>query len=108
MDALSVNINDIKWIPAEEYPAGTEKKVLSAGDSTSPRTILLKLPPGWLMDSHSHRFTELHYILEGEYESQGKKYSSGTFRLIPGEVEHGPFSTKSGAIIMVVWCTLAE
>lgn len=108
MNAVTVNANSLEWHAAEEYPSGAEEKVLSVGGDMAPRTILLKLPPGWVMDSHSHRFTELHYVLEGEYESQGEKYPSGTFRVIPKEVEHGPFSTKTGAIIMVVWCTLRE
>lgn len=108
MNAVSINANDLKWSSAAEYATGAEEKVLSVGGGMAPRTILLKLPPGWAMDSHSHRFTELHYVLEGEYESQGKKYPSGTFRVIPGEVEHGPFSTKTGAVIMVTWCSLGE
>ena len=69
---------------------------------------MLKLPPGWKMDNHSHRFTELHYVVEGQIESQSKKYSAGTFRVIPKEVEHGPFSSETGAIVLVVWCSLAE
>ena len=108
MKAVSVNVNDLEWSRATEYPARTEEKVLSMSGSIAPRTILLKLPPGWEMDSHSHRFTELHYVLEGQIESQGQQYPVGTFRVIPKEVEHGPFSSKSGAIVLVIWCTLAE
>jgi anti-sigma factor ChrR (cupin superfamily) len=108
MNAVSVNVNDLKWSGAVEYPTGTEEKVLSVGGSIAPRTIMLRLPPGWKMDSHSHRFTELHYILEGQIESQGKKYLAGTFRVIPKEVEHGPFSSETGAIVLVVWCSLTD
>ena len=108
MKAVNVNINNMKWNGAAEYPAGTEEKVLSAGGSIAPRVIMLKLPPGWKMDGHSHRFTELHYVLEGQIESQGQKYSAGTFRVIPKEVEHGPFSSETGAIVLVVWCSLTE
>ena len=108
MNAVSVNANDLKWRAAENYPVGAEEKVLSVGGGIAPRTILLRLPPGWIMESHSHRFTELHYVLEGEYESQGERYPTGTFRVIPKEVEHGPFSTEKGAVIMVVWCSLQE
>ena len=108
MNAISINTNDLEWSAAGVYPTGAEEKVLSVGGGMAPRTILLKLPPGWKMDGHSHRFTELHYVLEGEYESQEEKYPSGTFRVIPKEVEHGPFSTKTGAVIMVTWCSLVE
>jgi len=108
MNALSVNVNDLEWTGASEYPTGTEEKVLSVGGNAAPRTILLKLPPGWKMDSHSHRFTELHYVLEGQIESQGQKYPAGTFRLVPSTVNHGPFSSEIGAIVLVIWCSLAE
>ena len=108
MKAVSVNIRDLEWSGATEYPAGTEEKVLSIGGSVAPRATMLRLPPGWRMDSHSHRFTELHYVLEGQVESQGRTYPSGTFRVIPKEVEHGPFTAETGAVVLVIWCTLAE
>lgn len=106
MNAVTVNANDLNWQPAETYPAGAEQKVLSVGGVMAPRTILLKLPPGWDMKAHSHVFTELHYVLEGEYESLGETYRQGIFRVIPKEVEHGPFTTQEGAIILVTWCEM--
>ncbi len=108
MNAVRVNVNDLEWSGAAEYPTGTEEKVLSIGGNIAPRAIMLKLPPGWRMDSHSHRFTELHYVLEGQVESQGQKYAAGTFRVIPKEVEHGPYSSETGAIVLVIWCSLTE
>jgi anti-sigma factor ChrR (cupin superfamily) len=106
MNAVTINANDLEWRPAKSYPKGTEEKVLSTGGTVAPRTILLKIPVGWRMDAHSHVYTELHYVLEGEYESQGEKFPSGTFRVIPKEVEHGPFITKTGAVIFVTWCEI--
>ena len=108
MNAVSINTNDLKWQPAKGYSTGAEEKLLSVGGSIAPRTILLKIPAGWSMDEHSHIYTELHYILEGEYESKDETYTSGTFRVIPKEVEHGPFTTKRGAIILITWCTLQD
>lgn len=98
----------MKWQAAEGYSAGAEEKVLSVGGGMAPRTILLKIPSGWSMDAHSHIYTELHYVLEGKYESEGETYQSGTFRVIPKEVEHGPFTSKTGAIILITWCSLQE
>jgi len=108
MNSIDINTNNIEWVDALSYPQGAKEKVLSIGSDMAPRTILLKIPAGWKMDSHSHTHTELHYVLEGEYESQGETYPSGTFRIIPKEVNHGPFITKTGATIMVVWCVLKE
>ena len=108
MKTVSINVNDLEWTKATEYPGGTKEKVLAVGGSIAPRTVMLKLPPGWKMDGHSHRFTELHYVMEGQIESQGQKYPAGTFRVIPKAVEHGPFGSETGAIVLVVWCSLVE
>jgi anti-sigma factor ChrR (cupin superfamily) len=108
MNSVNINANDVEWQDSLIYPAGAKEKVLSVGSDMAPRTILLKIPPGWSIDSHSHTHTELHYVLEGEYQSQGETYPGGTFRIIPKEVSHGPFSTKTGATILVVWCVLKE
>lgn len=108
MNSIDVNANEIEWKDASGYPAGAKEKVLNTGSDMAPRSILLKLPPGWSMDLHYHRYTELHYVMEGEYESGDKVFSSGTFRIIPKEIEHGPFTTKTGAVILIVWCILRE
>jgi len=108
MNAISVDAGKLSWQPAPDYPGGAQKKVLSEETATTPRTILLKIPAGWKMDAHSHRFTELHYVLEGEYESDGIVFRSGTFRMIPKEMEHGPFSSEKGAVVLISWCGLKE
>ena len=58
------------------------------------------------MDEHVHVYTELDYVLEGEYESQGKIYPAGAFRMIPKHMNHGPFRTETGAIVLVIWVEL--
>jgi anti-sigma factor ChrR (cupin superfamily) len=108
MDPISVNTNKMNWQRAREYPGEAEEKILSAGGDMAPRSILLRIPAGWSMDAHSHRFTEVHYVLEGEYESEGDTFPAGTFRVIPKEVEHGPFVSRQGAIILITWCALKE
>ncbi|MBD3170663.1 MAG: cupin domain-containing protein [candidate division Zixibacteria bacterium] len=108
MNAVDVNTNDIGWSNALDYPAGAEAKVMTMGGGMAPRSILLKIPPGWEMQSHSHAFTELHYVLEGSYECHHKVYTEGAFRIIPKEVKHGPFSTKTGATILIIYCSMSE
>lgn len=108
MNAVNINVYEMDWRPALEYPGGADEKVLSQGGSIAPRTILLRIPPGWSMDRHAHRHTELHYVLEGSYESDGETHPAGTFRMIPREVEHGPFRTQDGATVLIVWCALPE
>ena len=66
-------------------------------------TILLKMPAGFYIAPHSHVTTEQHFVLEGEYHSQGKSYPAGSYQLFAAGEEHGPFESKEGALILVVW-----
>ncbi len=108
MKTISVNVNEMDWQHAVGYPGKAEEKVLSHGDTNAPRSILLKIPADWNMEAHSHRYTELHFVLEGEYESDGDIFGAGTFRMIPKEVEHGPFGSHSGATVLIIWCDIRE
>ena len=106
MEEITVNINDLEWQESKEYPLGAGVKVLSDGSGITPRVILLKFPPDWRMESHTHQYTEQHLILEGEYESRGRIYPEGTFRTIPPGTDHGPFTATKWTVIMVTWCAL--
>lgn len=89
------------WENAEGYKEGTRIKTLR--NDVDSKTVLLKLPQDFVLSSHTHVYNEQHLILEGEYESEGVKYHSGTYRFIPAHKDHGPFTSKSGAVILVIW-----
>jgi len=55
------------------------------------------------MEGHSHTTVEQHFVLQGEYESEGRVYKAGTYRLIPKHKTHGPFKSSKGAVILVIW-----
>ena len=93
--------DELGWENADGYPVGTRVKTLR--DEEGAKTVLLKLPKGFHMEAHTHMCNEQHMILDGEYESEGNVYSSGTYRLIHAHQNHGPFTSKSGAIILVIW-----
>lgn len=92
---------DSNWEDANGYPKGTKKKVLR--DEDNLKTILLKLPKGFKMGSHSHITTEQHFVLEGEYTSDGEVYPAGSYQIFLAHDEHGPFVSENGALILVVW-----
>jgi anti-sigma factor ChrR (cupin superfamily) len=94
---------EVEWDTAASYPAGTQWKVLRRGSHGEPKTILLKLAPGFEMASHSHVHVEHHYVLSGEYESQGERFLPATYRVIPKHMNHGPFRSATGAELLVVW-----
>ena len=101
MKELSVNYKNMEWEECGGYPKGTQMKMLRYGEDT--KTFLLKLPPGFNMQDHSHLATEQHFVLEGEYDSGGITYATGTYRYIPAHANHGPFISEKGAIVLVVY-----
>lgn len=103
MEEISVRESDLSWEPAEGFSVGTVWKVLRRDSENQPLTVLLKLPPGFERKEHSHVFVEHHYILEGEYESMGKRYRAGSYRMIPKHSDHGPFRSETGAMLLVIW-----
>jgi len=101
MDEKCVNYNQMEWEDAIAYPAGSQRKVLRK--KTSPITMLLKMPPGFHMDVHCHTTTEQHFVLEGQYTSEGKTCGPGSYRLVPAGATHGPFISEKGAVVLVVY-----
>jgi len=103
MQEVSLNYKEMPWEDAETYPPGTKMKVLRRDERGQPLTVVLKLQGRFEMGAHSHIGTEQHFVLEGEYESEGRVYKTGSYRLIPVETPHGPFTSKKGAVILVLW-----
>jgi len=101
MEEMHNLFDDSNWINAPEYPDGTKKKVLH--DEKGVKTVLLKFPEGFYMAPHSHINAEQHFVLKGEYISGGKVYPEGTFRHFVAHENHGPFESKHGALVLVIW-----
>ena len=103
----AINIFDADgWESSHHYPAGTMQKVLR--DEAGGKTILLRLPAGFRMSSHAHVAAEQHIVLEGSYASEGRIYAKGSYRLIQGHEDHGPFESEKGALILVVYDPLTS
>ncbi len=99
---MIVNCNSMEWEKAGKgYPPGTKIKVLR--DDESGRTVILLLPKGFVMEGHSHIKSEQHFVLQGQYEIEEKVYSQGTYQLIHPNTTHGPFKSKTGAEVLVIW-----
>ena len=102
MSNMVVNCNSMEWQEAEKgYPSGTKIKVLR--DDDGGRTVILQLPKDFKMEGHSHIKNEQHFVLKGQYEIGEKVYSQGTYQLIHSNMTHGPFTSKTGAEVLVVW-----
>jgi anti-sigma factor ChrR (cupin superfamily) len=93
--------DDAHWKDAPEYGSGAEKKTLR--DENGRKTILLKLPVNFHMADHTHISTEQHFILKGEYKSEGKIYREGDYQIFSEHENHGPLESAKGALVLVVW-----
>lgn len=105
MQEERVETRRIAWEDAPGYPPGTRMKVLHR--TTIVDRFLLHLPRGFEMDAHSHIYSEEHFVLEGEYQSEGQTWERGAYRRIPAHVSHGPFTSDTGAILLVIRGCLA-
>jgi len=103
MKEASLNYQEMQWEEARSYPPGTLMRVLRRDEKGRPLTLILKVGEGFKMASHSHVGTEQHFVLEGEYQSEGRIYQAGSYRLIPERTSHGPFHSEKGAVILVLW-----
>lgn len=97
-----VNCNSLEWQDAEDnFPGGTKIKILR--DDADGRTVILRLPKGFRMEGHTHIKNEQHFILKGQYEINGKVCSQGTYQLIHKDMTHGPYTSETGAEVLVIW-----
>ncbi|HCC71852.1 MAG TPA: hypothetical protein DEQ09_11985 [Bacteroidales bacterium] len=95
--------DDSNWQMAPEYTSQARKKVLH--DEGGLKIILLKLHAGFNLAPHSHLMSEQHVILKGEYEGEGQVFPEGSYRSFKAHQKHGPFKSKDGALILVIWGT---
>ncbi len=97
-----INLFDqLNWEKADNYPEGTFKKTLR--DENGAKTILLKMPAGFRMEPHSHITTEQNLVIEGSLTFDGKTYNKGSYQLFNARENHGPFYSRDGALVLVIW-----
>ena len=101
MKNLKNLFDQFNWEKADNYPDGTFKKTLREEDGA--KTILLRLPEGFSMELHSHVTTEQQFILKGSYTNKGIAYHEGSYQVFYTHEEHGPFYSKDGALVLVIW-----
>jgi quercetin dioxygenase-like cupin family protein len=102
----TVEASKIEAIPAP-FPKtkGTATlKVLNSEPSLGPAVALLTMEPGSEVPRHLHeRTTEMSYVLDGDFISEGITYGKGTiFNITPNTI-HGPHTTKTGCSVLVTF-----
>jgi quercetin dioxygenase-like cupin family protein len=102
----TVEASKIEAIPAP-FPKtkGTATlKVLNSEPSLGPAVALLTMEPGSEVPRHLHeRTTEMSYVLDGDFISEGISYPEGTIFNIKPNTIHGPHTTKTGCSVLVTF-----
>ncbi len=58
------------------------------------------------MAPHSHTVTEQDFVLEGKYTVDGEEFVKAPNQIYSPHDEHGPFESKEGALVLVIWDAL--
>ena len=102
----AVEGSKIEAIPAPfpETKGIATLKVLNSEESLGPAVALLRMEPGSEIPRHLHeRTTEMSYVLDGDFISEGISYSKGTEINIKPNTVHGPHTTKTGCSVLVTF-----
>jgi hypothetical protein len=94
---------EMAWEPSPLFPGYAEVKILRSEAEGGARTLLVRLPPGGKIVPHSHLAAVQHYVLDGEYETEGKIFRAGAYRLLPKDADVGTIYTQKGAMILMIY-----
>lgn len=102
----TVAVAKIEAIPAP-FPntkGNATLRVLNSDPSLGPAVALLRMEPGSEIPRHLHeRTTEMSYVLDGDFISEGVSYPKGTEINIKPNTIHGPHTTKTGCSVLVTF-----
>lgn len=103
MSMTECQVQDLKWEELRQFPGTGEVKVLRDTPESGAKTMIVKLPPGGRVEPHSHPAVVQHYVLEGEYEQQGKTYARGAYRMLPQHADMSEITTGQGATVLMIY-----
>ena len=102
----TVEASKVEAIPApfHETKGSATLKVLNSDQSLGPAVALLTMEPGSEIPRHVHeRTTEMSYVLDGDFISEGISHPEGTVISIKPNTVHGPHTTKTGCSVLVTF-----
>ena len=103
MTEFTLYTPDMTWESLSFFPGNAEVKILRSEPEGGCRTLLVRLPPSGEISPHNHLGVVQHYVLEGEYETEGEMFGPGTYRMLPKHAKVGTISTAKGAVILMIY-----
>lgn len=91
------------WEPLRRFPGTAEVKELRDEADCGANTMLVRIPAGGHLAPHSHEGVVQHYVLDGEYESEGRSFAVGTYRRLPRHANMAPVSTARGVTLLIIY-----
>jgi hypothetical protein len=103
MEEVILDTKALEWDKLRKFPGEGQAKVLRDEAGGGAKSMIVKLPAGGKIVPHTHLAEVQHYVLEGEYESDGKAFPAGTYRLLPKNANLPPISTKNGVVVLMIY-----
>lgn len=94
---------DMEWRDLPQFPGNVKAKVLREEPDGGAKTMIVRLAVGSQIVRHSHTGAVQHYVLEREYESEGRVYRAGAYRFLPAHADLAPITTTGGVVILMVY-----
>ena len=108
MEEIMRDTSQMPWEPLSRFPGKAEVKELRGESMGGGSTMLVRLPAGGHVAPHCHPGVVQLYVLEGEYDSRGRRFTVGAYRLLPGHAEVARISSKAGATLLIVYDPILE
>ena len=97
------HIDEMEW-ETIRWPGETGKMLFhpSVDQPTTPNAGLLRLAPGAHHPWHRHDFSQVWYILEGEFRIAGRLCGPGTMLYHSDPHHEDELSTETGGLMVIV------
>jgi CBS domain-containing protein len=93
---------DIVGEPSALLPGDATVATLRDDSKSGATTLLVRLPPGGRIEAQVLFGEVQHFVLSGQYESEGTQFRAGTYRLVPkGEVP--AITSHEGAVFLLIY-----
>jgi len=77
-------------------------KILALSHDRNYVMLMLKVPPGNEYPEHHHSAPEECYILEGDFQAEGRVLGPGDFHHAEPDTDHGKLYTRNGVTLILV------
>lgn len=93
---------DVVGEPSALLPGDATVATLRDDSKAGATTLLVRLPPGGRIEAQMPFGSVQHFVLSGQYESEGTHFRAGTYRLVPkGEVP--AITSREGAVFLLIY-----